>query len=73
MYYFFVTQVGFVVNELDLKLELVRAALSLKARDAAFVRLTVPVAGGDLTDADRAAQAFLADATPLLMRGLPFQ
>jgi EpsI family protein len=73
MYYFFITQIGFVVNELDLKLELVRAALSFKARDAAFVRLTVPVNDGDLAVADHAARQFLVDATPLLLRGLPFR
>jgi EpsI family protein len=73
MYYFFVTQTGFVENEFDLKLHLAKAALSFKARDAAFVRISTPILAGDASGADRKLQSFIAVSVPALLKGLPFQ
>jgi EpsI family protein len=72
VYYFFVTRVGDVASEYELKFRLAQAALTFKPRDAVFIRVMAPVGPDGVESADRRAVDFLTASLPLLMRGLPF-
>jgi len=72
MHYFFLTRVGPVASEYRLKLELARAALTFKPRDAVFVRVSSPVREDGPEGADQRCRDLLSQAMPLLSHGLLF-
>ena len=72
MFYWYVTRLGNARTEMDLKLSITKSALLLKPTDAAIVRLTVPVVGGDVESATDRATRFLQRAAPHINEALPF-
>jgi EpsI family protein len=72
MYYFFITRMGPVASEYRLKLELARAALTFRPRDALFVRVSSPVVESGPEAADERCRQLLTGAMPLLAQGVPF-
>jgi EpsI family protein len=72
MIYWFETRSGSVADEFALKFDLVRNSLLLNPTDAAFVRLTVPIEGGDLEAATNRAISYLETFQQPIAASLPF-
>lgn len=72
MFYWFVTRSGALSSEYMVKLDLMKNSLLLRPTDAAFVRLTIPVRGGDVADAQARGKRFLRRWLVDLERALPF-
>ena len=73
MFYWFETRGGAIRKEFGLKLDLMRNSLLLRPTDAAFVRLTLPVAPGESIEAaSQKAVAFLRTFHPYIEAALPF-
>ncbi|MFQ5499397.1 MAG: exosortase C-terminal domain/associated protein EpsI [Candidatus Zixiibacteriota bacterium] len=73
MFYWYETRSGCLSNEFQLKWDLVKNSLLLRPTDASFVRLTFPVAGGNMEAATERAVAFMQTAYPSIVQALPFQ
>ena len=72
MIYWYATRSGIIRTELDLKLSVVRTALSLQPTDAALVRVTVPVEGRSVESATNEAIRFIRETGPYIEAALPF-
>ena len=72
MLYWYQTRSRVVRDEYDLKLDLLRNALSMRPTDAALVRITVPVVGGNYDEAMARAVRFAAEIDPYVQTALPF-
>lgn len=73
MIYWFETRSGVLHNEFNLKLDLMKNAVTLLPTDAAICRLTMPLPqDGDFEKATAAATQFLHDFYPSIKTALPF-
>ncbi len=72
MYYWYQTRGGALTNEFAVKWDLAVNSLLFRPTDAAFVRLTLPLANDDLEAAGTKAIRFLNSFYPYLMEALPF-
>jgi len=71
MFYWFQTRSDAITNEFEVKWDLVTNSLRFRPTDAAFIRLTTPVQGGDIAAATARAEAFLRTFHGDIMRALP--
>lgn len=72
MLYWYQTRSGVVQGEYELKLDLLKNALAMRPTDAAMVRVTVPVTGGDYEGAMARAVRFARVIDPYVQAALPF-
>jgi len=72
MLYWYSTRSGYARTEVDLKLNLIRSAISLQPTDVALLRVTVPVLNGDFDQATRRAERFVQNFGPHIDAALPF-
>ncbi len=72
MYFWYETRNGIVPSEYGLKLDLFRSAISLRPTDAAIVRFTAPVQGGDARAVDQQLLRFIQTMSPSVQQALPF-
>lgn len=71
MFYWYQTRSGAITDEFQLKWSLVKSSLLFRPTDAAFIRLTLPLIGGDMETATVKATEFFNTFHESLQRALP--
>ena len=72
MFYWYQTRGGAILNDFAVKWDLAVNALRLRRTDASFIRVTVPLQGGDISDANRRAEGFLRAMHTSIMQALTY-
>lgn len=72
MFYWFQTRGGTIINEFEVKWDLVKTSLRMQPTDAAFIRLNLPIHDGDIDAASKQAVEFFNAFYDDIRQALPF-